>query len=164
MGLLDSLLLAFSGETGDNQATENGPFNLPPRDRVDPDRRAKILAEHYDELSEEQAADLAEILQFELDGSTYSPGNIRRQFTEIDGLESNWAREIANVEITSIQLEESVHRYLLRDFETEVERLLPGDGDVHPVCEATAMEVDEHDGVSVADLHTILKQQPSAFK
>lgn len=164
MGLLDTLFSVLGRSTDGDVANQYGPFNPPPRDRVDRDRRAGIIAEHYDEVPEQQAVELASILQSEMDGSTYSPGDIRHRFADVGELDSTRAREIANVEITSIQLEESVQRYLSRDFETDVEWLLPGDGDVHPVCEATAAEVEERGGVSVAELHTILKQQAFTYE
>lgn len=167
MGLFEQLQSLFDTNTNASNegADEYGPFNLPPRERVDLDRRAEIIATHYDPVTREQAESLAGILKEEMDSSKHSPREVRKRFETEVGLDRELAERILRVEMGSVQTEDSVRRYTEDGFEPQVNWLLPGDGDVHPVCKAIADEIESRGGaVSVEELHSIFREKASEFE
>lgn len=167
MGLLEqlqSLLGANSTEAKDG-GDEYGPFNLPPRERVNLNRRTDIIATHYDAVTREQAESLAGILKEEMDSSQFSPREVRKRFESEVGLDREVAERMMRIEIGSVQTEDSIRRYTSGDIEVHVEWMLPGDGDVHPVCKATADEIENQGGaVSIEELHSIFREKASEFE
>lgn len=153
MGLFDVVRSLF----GDEKSEEYGPFNLPPRDRVDVTRRARLIHTNYD-VDEAEAEEIARILANHLNSSQYNPRDVISEIKSSTDMPPDSVEPLVQQQIRSVQFEDSVRRYQQSGVDVKVEWMLPGDGDVSPVCKDASDQIDSRGGaVTIEELNHILR-------
>lgn len=142
----------------DDDTEEYGPFNLPPRVRVDIDRRTALIGQYYG-LNSTDAHQTASILADRLDASRYSPREIITRVDAAVDADSDLVETIVNQQVCSVQTEDAIRRYTESTIEIEVEWMPPGGGNISSVCGDAVGEIEARGGsVSLEELHTIFTE------
>jgi hypothetical protein len=174
MGLFDKVKSAFGG--GGNEQTEKsdgtegvaGAFDAPEgyfEDRVNVDKRAEIIHEHYD-VTEEQARTIAEKLKEEMeDRDGYSLDSVRYDLEEELDIEDELLHTIVWTETSSIEILDTVNTYLEQETGGEVYKIsAPDDDRTHPITREAAEEIEEQGGVPMKELARILLEKAEKYE
>ena len=149
---------------GDNKSESYGPFNPPARKRVNIDKRSKILQESHG-FDDPYAKSISECLAKFLNETQYHPRDISKCIQNNTDLNSKRAQEITNEQIGGVTKINTLSRYQKTGVNIGVEWMPPGDGDLSPVCDEIASEIESRGGaVAINSLYEIMRNAAENHK
>lgn len=177
MGFFDKITSTFSSDDDSNNDTESDnvdvdPFSVPEErleGKVNVARRSEIIATHYQEVSPEQAQQIAEILEsYMTDTDGYRQREIRTEVEEEIGLSSDLAERIVWTETSSVEICDTVSKYREQMASRDDEWLftIPGGNDdrTHPIREEVKKEAEAHGGLPLDELQSLFKEKAEKYQ
>jgi len=164
MGLFDKISDAISGEDGSDSKSKES------RDdgKVDPDRRADIIANYYSDITPKQAEQVADILKEYVD---YTNGAQRREIVDTIENDINISRELAerivHNEQASIMNMNTVKKYREQFDVDNLLVYLPGklDERAHPVRVEVVEKIEGRGGaVSIDVLQELFREAAEKYE
>lgn len=174
MDLFDRVRRALSSDntidekttTDQDKSDDSGvgiSFNLtPPEDAFDPDWLRSVLTDYYTVPADDADLFVRAIKEGYFEGYGY-----RKVARNADRLGIDLPREESTTivwnEMAGITTRQNIRRYRDQTVTTTVEWLLPGDGDVSPICRETAATIENRGGsVTIDELQQILYSNAEA--
>jgi hypothetical protein len=173
MGLFDRVSDALSTDESNNEPQQQsdstgGAFDVPEwavEDRVNVDRRTRIIIEHYD-VEQHQAQAIAEKLKNEMeDTDGYSLDSIRYDLEEELDINDKLLHTIVWTEKASIETIDRVTSYLEQERGGELYKLQAAiDDRTHPVTREAVEQIEEESGVPLDELKQILTEKAEKYR
>lgn len=135
-------------------------------EKVDIERRSRIIVEHYDGVSQEEATRIAELLKEHLTG-TFSPRDLQADVeTEVD-FPHEQIETLVRTEVGSIQTMDRVRGYQDRPgFEEHVFKWTgASDSRTSPICTEVKEEIEARGGaVPLDELQELLRTKAEKYR
>lgn len=174
MGLFDKVTGVLGSDSDSSETEQNDEniqtevFDIPEwavKDRVNVDKRADIIQEHYD-VDESQARTIAQKLKDEMESTDgYSHSSIRRDLdsgVEIDG---DLLEAIILTEMGSIEMLDRVNSYLEKNDSDQLYKLSGLDDDrTHPVTREAVEEINSRDGATLKEIARVLIEKAEKYE
>ena len=132
-------------------------FFLPAIERVDVERRSEIISKSHD-FSQETAQKISECLAESMNESKHQPRDITKCIDENTNLNKQMAESMMQEQMGGVYKLNSILRYREMPIDIGIEWMPPGDGDLSPVCDEIASEIESRGGaVSFNSLYEIMR-------
>lgn len=131
--------------------------------RVNTERRSEIIYTHHDDVTEDEATLIAELLKTNMEGYELEKREAKKRLEEETDLDRDRVETIWWTERFSIQMLNSLNEDSPLDMEYSWSTA--GDNAVHPICEAISSEIDRRGGsVSLDELKSVLHNKAKEFE
>ncbi|OTF01857.1 hypothetical protein [Halorubrum sp. SD683] len=176
MGLFEKVLNALGGdgreETKSNSEPAHGENSIESSMLLDPELledtvnsecRTTIIAEHYDDVDDDQAAAITAVLKEYIETYNLQKHEAKKEIRERTELGYDRVEEIFWTERASIQICDSVRSYADSDTVPTVTWLGGREPPCSPICEEV-YEITEEEPLSLDELQSLLREKAREYE
>lgn len=132
---------------------------------VNVEKRREIIETHYDDVSQEQADIIAQVLEQQMTSYELSQHEAKKKVRNQTGLDRDRVETIFWTERSSIQFLDTIRRYEDELSVQNVSWMGPGDNDVFPACKEVEKEVESRGGsVPIPELKSLLEEKAEKYE